>query len=735
MNVYTILEESGALRSGTDPRTTDLFLRSLELGLISNAGAAPSSVPSALDGPAEEMLFHVSGLWCSACAWLIEYTLRRQPGVLSAEVFFVSDLLKIRYQPQYFPTSRVPALLDRLGYQASHYSGETDHAESERKDLLTRLGVAAFLWVNVMALNLSVYLGAFDRMPGDIHRILPFIVMALASPVLLYSARPILRIAYRGLLARTLRMESLLALGILSAFTYSTVESIRGGNHIYFDISCAITTLVLIGKSIEQSAKHRAARTIASLHRMLPIKARVLESGREHFVSLQSLRPGSVFVVKAGERIPADGIVLEGESEADESLLTGESAPVAKHSGTSVAAGSLNLSSVLTICATTVGEDSTIARIVAAVERAVSSRSDLERKADRVARAFVPAVIAVAVITAAALLASGLTPETAILRAVTILVIACPCALGIATPLTITAAVGAASRAGILVRDSRVLEFVSNVDTVLLDKTGTITEEDLTLADIPLDDLALIASLETYSEHPLGKAAVRRARELHLSLLPASNVRVHRGSGIEGDVDGHHVTLAAGRYSIDGARNGALTFATRVRADAKALVDGLRKRGIDVLLVSGDSESATQATASAIGITRAFASTPPDRKATLVQSIKSEGRTVAMIGDGINDAPALAAADLGIAMGSGADLARHAASMVLLSGNLTRVLTAFDLSRRTVSIVRQNLFWAFFYNTAGIAFAAAGLLSPILAAGAMVVSSLSVIANSYRLAR
>jgi len=761
MNVYSILSESGVLASGVDVRETELFRRSQELGLISSAAQRPQQLPPQVeDAAAEERLFHVSGLWCSACAWLIEHVLRQQQGVLSAEVYFVSDLLKIRYLPQQFPLTRVQESLERLGYRAEEYSPESGASDREKKDLLVRMGVAAFLWVNVMVSNLAVYLGAFDSMPPAVRRVLPLIVMLLALPVVTYAAKPILRLAWRGLLAGTLRMESLLALGILAAYGYSSMEALRGGHHIYFDIACAITTLVLVGKWIEQGAKQRAAQTIASLHRMLPKKARVLTTGRERFVSMDALKPGDWFTVKAGERIPADGIVVDGESQADESLISGESAPVTKRVEHQVVAGSMNLSGPLTIRATTVGRDSTIAQIVSVVERALNSRSEVERRVDRVARMFVPFVIAVAVIAAVAWSWNGVPVPAALLRAVTILVIACPCALGVSTPLALTAAVGAASRAGILVRDSRVLEAIRRIDTVVLDKTGTVTEGDFALLDTKAEHLPLLASLEALSEHPLGQAAVRRARDLHIDLAIASNVEVHRGLGIRGRVLEHEVVIGTRRmfvevpsdlliqsaahglegrtvsfYSIDGVVSGLLVFGSRIREDAKPLVDGLRKRGIRTMLLSGDSESTTESVAKRIGVDEYRAAVAPAEKARIVTELQSAGRSVAMIGDGINDAPALAEARLGIAMGTGADLAMRAASMVLLSGQLTRVIHAFDLSAKTLAVIRQNLFWAFFYNTLGIGFAAAGMLNPIVAAGAMVISSLSVVGNSYRLSQ
>jgi heavy metal translocating P-type ATPase len=758
MNVHAILEESGMLAGGIDPRETDLFRRSRELGLVAVPAAGTSKPEAQPVVSGIERMFHVSGLWCGSCAWLIEHTLRKQTGVLRAELYFTSDLLKVEYEPQRFNVARVPELLEKLGYRATEYDDESNHVQTERKDLLLRLGLAAFFWLNVMVMNLAVYLGAFDTMPPQVRRWLPVMAMLLTLPVIVYSARPVLRLAWFGLRHGAIRMEALLSLGILTAFGYSTYEGLSGGTHVYFDIACAITTLVLLGKSIEQGAKHRAAETITALHRMLPKKARL---ANERFVAVESLHTGDRFLVKAGERIPADGVVVEGESQADESLLTGESAPVAKQPGAMVVAGSLNLVGILVIAATTTGKDSTIAQIVAAVERAVASRSDIERKVDQASRIFVPAVIAIAVLVAVGCILSGLPAGESVLRAITVLVIACPCALGIATPLALHAAVGAASRLGVLVRDARVLESIRRIDAVVLDKTGTLTEDSFSLLQCCEADLPELAALEIYSEHPLGQSVVRAAHERGIHLEPATGVEVRKGEGIRGIVNGQAIAIGSWRlfdaipkplleaahvyeeqgrtvayYSIDGELSDSLlVFGSRLRDDAKQLVAGLRQRGVRVLLVSGDAQRTTETVAKQLGVEEFLAAVPPDEKTHVVEDLKAAGHTVAMIGDGVNDAPALAHAHLGVAMGSGADLAMRAASMVLLNGQLTRVLDVLDLSRRTHQVVLQNLGWAFGYNTLGIALAAMGWLNPIVAAGAMVASSLSVVWNSYRLTR
>lgn len=759
MNVYAILVESGAVTGGADLRDTELFRQSLALGLVSNRARDGGKVGIAPGTPALEKLYHVPGMWCSSCAWLIEHSLGAQHGVEKAEVFFTSDLLKVRYYPQVLPPGQIVERVRRLGYAISEFTGEQQTAEPERQSLLLRLGIAAFLWVNTMTMNLAAYLGYFDQMPGSFRALLPFLAMGLASPVVFYSAQPILRTAWIGLRRGQARMETLLSLGIFAAYGYSAIQAFSGGAHIYFDIACAIVTLLLLGKYIEHGAKERTTRAVTSLYRVLPTKARIFSGGRERFVSIEALKAGDVFMVKAGERIPADGVVVEGESHVDESLLTGESAPVEKSPGAAVAGGSVNTGGVLQVRATAAGDSSTLARIIRMVEHALGTRSEIERMVDRVSRVFVPAVMALSAVTFALGLFLGLPAWDAMMRAITVLVIACPCALGVATPLALTAALGAASRRGILVGDSRVLDTVRRLDAVVLDKTGTVTEGAFQLLEVNPDHLPVIAALEAYSEHPLARAVMQKAEESDFRLHPADHVHIEKGQGIAGQVGGLSVFIGSRRfmahfdprfsnggehlagiattvyYGWDKRVQGKLVFGDRIRPEAARVVDDLRNRGLAVYLVSGDSRAATAEVARGLKVDDFAPETLPFDKAAFVDDLRRAGKVVAMVGDGVNDAPALAKADLGIAMGSGTELAMKAAAIVLMGSDLTRIPEAFDLVARTMQIVRQNLFWAFFYNVVGISFAMAGFLNPIVAAAAMVASSLFVTVNSHRLSR
>ncbi len=768
-NVYAILMESGLVREGQSLRDTELFRRSLELGLVSNPDRSGNPPPVPPGAETRDLLLHVEGMWCTSCAWLIERALCGERGVVSAEVLFASDLLKVKYCPQYLPPQRIAGRVESLGYRVGEYHGPgSPSSDSARKDLLLRIGVAAFLWANVMTLSTPIYVGYFEQIHPAARQFLPWLLALLSAPAVFWSAWPILRAAWLGARQRMVRVEALLGLGITAAWVYSSVQAVRGGPHIYFDTACAIVTLVLAGKLMEHGAKQKAAQALAGLYRMMPTKARLLQSGRERFIAVENLKPGVEFAVKPGERIPADGLVVEGCSGVDESLITGEAAPVVRQAGDEVLAGSLNSTGLLRVRATRAPEESTIAQIVRLVEQALGSRSTLERAVDRVVRWFVPGVVMIAAATWAGGVAGGLSGDTALLRAIAVLVIACPCALGIATPLALTAAVGAAARRGILVNDVRVLETVGRVNVLVLDKTGTVTEGNFRMrgmaAEAGAEALAVVASLEAASEHPLARAVVRHAGENGTPLLPVREAEVSEGMGIRGWVDGRlafagNAAMAAScgaepparwrqqaeeweasghtvsYFGWDRTVRGVLALGDRVRPDARAMVEALRQRGVHCLMVSGDSKAATEAVARMLGIEEFRAAVKPPEKAAVIDEFRARGAIVAAAGDGINDAPLLARADLGIAMGSAADLTMHAAPMVLMCNSLTRIPEAIDLARTTLRVVRQNLFWAFCYNTAGIALAVAGVLNPIVAAAAMVCSSLSVILNSMRLSR
>lgn len=810
MNVYLILAETGAIANGQDVRKTDVFKQALQLGLIARGDREEENHQSdastaTLDSSARDsdLVLQISGMWCSSCAWLIEHAVKALPGVRSVEASFATDLLKVQYQPQLLPPDRIVQRVAKFGYKATPFAPGTPRDSAEQLDLLLRFGLAAFFWLNIMTFSLAIYVGYFEHIADSVRHYMPFVLMTLATPVVFYCGWPLLRLFWLDFRNRTLRMESLVCLGVLAAYLYSVVQAFQGASRVYFDTASAIITFVLAGKLLERGAKDQTSRCVTLLQRMVPNKVRLLADGREYFVSAEALQSGQIFLVKAGEHFPADGTVEQGITHADESLVTGEATPVAKQPAAHVIAGSVNLDGVVHVKATETGRDCTLARIIALVERALSSRSELERTVDRVSRIFVPCVVGIAVLTFIVCWAAGFTSfGGALMRMISILVIACPCALGLATPLAITTAMGNASRRGILISDASILETLGAVNHVVLDKTGTMTEGKFELTGCELvtnhaslrlssrtnatdcardywaaesthaslstsyeEVFELLASLEQYSEHPLGRATVSFARERKISLTEASCVEIHKGLGITGmvaersvfvggrwllkrlaiSVDAHSELVArrwesegqtVAFFGWDGDVRGCLAFGDHPRRHASELVADLKQRGVTPHLVSGDSRATTEAIASQLGVEDFLAEVLPDQKARLIQEYrKREGAVVAMVGDGINDAPALAESHLGIAMGSGTDIAMRAASVVLMDNDLEKIPEVFDLARKTMRIVRQNLFWAFFYNTAGITLAVLGILNPIFAAVAMLLSSLSVVGNSLRIAR
>jgi P-type E1-E2 ATPase len=599
-NVYAILLESGVVASGENFRESEIYRQSLRLGLISNRAETGEAALPAIPDNAEtrEAVFHVSGMWCMSCGWLIEHALARTRGVRSAEVSFANDRLKVRYALQYLPPGRILERVASLGYHASEDAGPAGRSDAEPKDLLLRTGVAAFLSMNVMMFSLVVDASYFEKITGSSARYIPFLLMGLATVSVFYCAAPILRIAWAGARARVLRMETLLALGILAAYGYSVALALGGSLHVYFDTACAVVTLVLTGKLIERGAKERAARVIGLLYSLMPSKARVVVEGRERFVSVEALKPGVVFRVKPGERIAADGVVVEGRSHADESVLTGESSPRAKEAGDTVVCGSVNTGGVLEVRTTRAGASSTLAHVVRRVEQAAAHRTATERAVDRVARLFIPSVLALAILTFAGWMGRTGRPADALLHAIAVVVIACRCALGIATPLALTAAVAAAGRRGILVADTLVLETIRAVDTVVLDKTGTVTMGEFTLLATVGDNsrMAELAAVEACSEHPVGRA-------LGNSALHATDVSIHQGMGISGTVNGTQYFLGkrafAGQcapaardlpafdfepslppgthvyFGWENAVRGAMAFGDRIRPDAASLCAAL----------------------------------------------------------------------------------------------------------------------------------------------------------------
>ena len=703
----------------------------------------------------------VEGMTCASCVARVEKALRRVPGVVDASVNLATETATVvATQPV---TEAAIAAIRKAGYEAAVRASREPPVSSRDA---WEVGIAA-------ALTLPLVLPMFASLFGA-HWMLPaWLQLVLATPVQFVIGARFYVAAFKALRARAGNMDLLVALGTSAAYFLSVWLAFdsRGEAHLYFEASAVVITLVRLGKFLEARAKRRATQAIRALSELRPERARVLRDGLESDVAIESISVGDVVVVRPGERIAIDGEVTEGESHVDESLVTGESLPVVKAPGSRVTGGSMNSDGRLIVRTLAVGAETTLARIIRRVESAQAAKAPVQRLVDRVSEIFVPIIIAIALVTFLAWGLAGGDWTVATLNAVAVLVIACPCALGLATPAAIMAGTGVAASHGILIKDAEALEIAHRVRVVALDKTGTITEGKPTLADISATDISshdalrIAAALQSGSEHPLARAVLDRARAESMAIPSASAVRAVPGRGVEGGVEGRRYALASERWtqeltgdtralsaeslpapgartrswlvSLDGkpAALARLEFGDRVKEGARPLVEELHAKGIRVVLVSGDNRAAAEAVASEIGIDEVHAEVLPEDKASVVAKLRAPGAPVAMVGDGINDAPALAAADVGIAMGSGTDVAMHTAGITLMRGDPRLVADALEISRRTYAKIRQNLFWAFVYNMVGVPLAALGWLDPVIAGAAMAFSSVSVVTNALLLRR
>jgi len=743
-----------------------------------------------------ELEIGVGGMTCANCSARVERALNALPGVIAASVNLATERATLRYVPATLSPDDIARSIEQTGYQPHPLMDEAERetqqqAERDRR----RHAMQRDLWIAAV-LTLPVFVLAMGShfIPGFHHALLSLAPQTawdwtqavLTTLVILGPGRRFFRpgwIAYRHL---SPDMNSLVMTGTGAAWAYSMLVLLAPGlfppdaRHIYFESAAVVLTVILMGKYLEEIARGRTSAAIRKLVGLQAKTARVLQDGEERELSLSKVRAGDIVLIRPGERVPVDGEVLEGESYVDESMLTGEPVPAAKHHGDKLVGGTINQHGLLRATATRVGSDTILAQIIRLVERAQGSKLPIQGLADRVVRVFTPVVIAIAAITFLAWLTFGPPPAItlALVSAVAVLVVACPCAMGLATPAAIMVGSGRAAELGVLYRKGEALETLSHVDTVVFDKTGTLTEGKPTVTDISVSDtdedelLRLAAAVEANSEHPLGAAIVAAARARGLDLPAVDAFEVIPGYGLSAKVEGRLVQIGAPRYmqrehisagdigrradeyaaagktpvlvAVDGGVQAALAIADPLKNDAVAMVKALHQRGMKVAMITGDNRKTAEAIASQAGIDTIHAEVLPDGKASIIESLQSDGqssaRVVAFVGDGINDAPALAQADVGIALGSGTDIAIEAADVTLTRHDLGAVVTALQVARRTMSTIRGNLFWAFIYNILLIPVATGmfepsfGLhLNPMVAGLAMGLSSVFVVANSLRL--
>ena len=790
--VFSILIEASDSGNPDGFRESELFKQCQEMGIIPRTEADLVSSDSddrqtrisQMSGIAQQqhsvgrtasgenvlnLNLKVANMWCPACAWLIDESLKKTPGIIDSACNFSTDRLQVDYNPIQTSPDRIIGVVKKLGYRAVE-PGDTRDALERRKEFI-RFTVSAFLTMNIMMLSYALYSGFFTEFSRDTIQMLSWPAFIMTTIVMVYGGFELFKKAWAGVTHAASSMETLIIIGSMSAYAYSTVNMFAGSIHIYYDTAAMLITLVLLGKTLERRAKSRVMEGLENFFSLKPSKVRICthEYPTGRYVSADHLSENDVFRIDENEIIPADGRILEGNGTVDESSLTGEPLPIRKKPGDTVRSGTRVINGTYKVSARKVGTNSTLGQMIDIIENTLMTKTPLEGKTDKILQWFVPIVTALAAGTTLVCLLVGIPMEAAILRAVTVLVISCPCALGIAIPLARVAGISIAGKKGLLVRNFEAFEQAEKISAVVFDKTGTITLGQWNLLDIicaePLtrdQALALAAGLEKDSEHFIAMEIINQAKAIDIEPSPLTNIR-HEDKGIQGEFKGQKIKIGSAEFldtelkasntpvdaavknrtadhslvylGIDGKLAATFVFGDELRSDSPAAVRQLQDRGLQLALTSGDGDRTTRAIGDQIGIPQSLGGQEPRDKSRFIVDLQQQGHRVAMVGDGINDAPALVQADLSFAVHTGGQLSKETADITLMRGETSQIIEFLEFAKQVNKKIYQNLAFTYIYNAASIPIAMSGLLNPLVAVTAMLLSSLSVTGNTFMLVR